>query len=125
LVPRGGLLELIKQASSKRNVNIRILVDVSKEDELKEMKEQIKWTEESRSITFHPIVKSSFKIKITTFIVDSTLFLTVEMKDKAKENFDNSVGLATYSNNKSTIDTYTSIFETLWIQNATNLNPNH
>jgi hypothetical protein len=32
-------------------------------------------------------------------------------------SFDESVGLATYSNSESNIDTYTSIFETLWMQN--------
>jgi two-component system sensor histidine kinase VicK len=113
-----GILEVIKQASSERNVNVRILVDVSKDDDLKEIKKQVKWAEQGRSITFQPILKSSFKTKITTLMVDSTLSLTVEMKDKSKESFENSVGLATYSNSESTIDTYTSIFETLWIQNT-------
>jgi hypothetical protein len=65
---------------------------------------------------FQPILKSSFQTKITTLIVDSIYSLTVEMKDKVA-SFDESVGLATYSNSESNIDTYTSIFETLWMQN--------
>jgi hypothetical protein len=116
LLEKEGILKAIREASSEHNVNIRILVDVRKQDELKEIEEKVKWTRQSRSITFQPILKSSFQTKITTLIVDSIYSLTVEMKDKV-ESFDESVGLATYSNSESNIDTYTSIFETLWMQN--------
>ena len=97
------------------------MVDVRKQDDLKEIEEKVKLTRQSRSITFQPILKSSFQTKITTLIVDSIYSLTVEMKDKV-ESFDESVGLATYSNSESNIDTYTSIFETLWMQNEYNPN---
>jgi hypothetical protein len=117
LLEQEGILEVIKEASSKHNVNIRILVDVRKEDEAKEIKEKVKWAGHGRPINFQPILKPSFQTKITTLIVDSTFSLTVEMKDEAKESFEESVGLATYSNSESNIDAYTSIFETLWVQN--------
>jgi two-component system, OmpR family, sensor histidine kinase VicK len=116
LLEREGILEIIREASSEHNVNIRILVDVRRQDELREIEEKVKWTRQSRFVTFQSILKSSFQTKITTLIVDSTYSLTVEMKDKV-ESFDESVGLATYSNSESNIDTYTSIFETLWMQN--------
>jgi two-component system, OmpR family, sensor histidine kinase VicK len=116
LLEQEGILEIIKEASSEHNVNIRILVDVRKEDDLKEIEEKVKWTRQSRSVIFQPILKSSFQTRITTLIVDSVYSLTVEMKDEV-ESFDESVGLATYSNSESNIDTYTSIFETLWMQN--------
>jgi two-component system, OmpR family, sensor histidine kinase VicK len=117
LLEQEGILEVIKEASSEHNVNIRILVDVRKEDEAKEIKEKVKWAGHGRPINFQPILKPSFQTKITTLIVDSTFSLTVEMKDEAKEIFEESVGLATYSNSESNIDAYTSIFETLWVQN--------
>lgn len=117
LLEQEGILEVIKEASSEHNVNIRILVDVRKEDEAKEIKEKVKWAGHGRPINFQPILKPSFQTKITTLIVDSTFSLTVEMKDEAKESFEESVGLATYSNSESNIDAYTSIFETLWVQN--------
>ena len=77
----------------------------------------MKWAGHGRPINFQPILKPLFQTKITTLIVDSIFSLTVEMKDEAKESFDESVGLATYSNSESTIDAYASIFETLWVQN--------
>jgi two-component system, OmpR family, sensor histidine kinase VicK len=119
LMEQEGILEVIKEVLSKHNVNIRILVDVRKQDDFKEMEEKVKWTQ-GRPITFRPIVKSSFQTKITTLIVDSTYSLTVEMREDANDSFDESVGLATYSNTESNIDTYTSIFETLWMQNEYN-----
>jgi hypothetical protein len=121
LLEREGIMEVIREASSEHNVNIRILVDVRKQDDLKKIEEKVRWTRQSRSITFQPILKSSFQTRITTLIVDSIYSLTVEMKDKV-ESFDESVGLATYSNSESNIDTYTSIFETLWMQNEYNSN---
>jgi two-component system sensor histidine kinase VicK len=116
LLEREGIMEVIREASSEHNVIIRILVDVRKQDDLKEIEEKVKWTRQSRSVTFQPILKSSFQTKITTLLVDSIYSLTVEMKDE-EESFDESVGLATFSNSESNIDTYTSIFETLWMQN--------
>ena len=91
-------------------------MDIRKEDNSKEIKDKVKWEGQGLPITFIPILKSSFQSKITTFIVDSIFTLTVEMKDET-ESFDESVGLATYSNSESTIDTCTSIFEVLWMQN--------
>jgi hypothetical protein len=121
ILEREGILEVIKTLSSQHNVNIRILVDVGNQNDLKEIEEKVKWTRQGRSITFHPILKSTFQTKITALIVDSIYSLTVEMKDEV-ESFDESVGLATYSNSESNIDTYTSIFETLWMQNEYNSN---
>jgi hypothetical protein len=37
------------------------------------------------------------------------------MKDSLARSFDEAIGLATYSNSESTVSTYLSIFETLWI----------
>jgi hypothetical protein len=54
--------------------------------------------------------------KITTLIVDQTKSLTVEVNDDTKENFQEAIGLATYSNSESTVFSNVSMFESLWIQ---------
>ena len=46
------------------------------------------------------------------FIVDSSLSLVIDIKDDSQENFEDSAGLATYSN----VDTYKSLFERSCIQ---------
>lgn len=53
----------------------------------------------------------SIQTKLTTIIADRELSLVIE----EKENED-AVGLATYSNSESTVLSYDSIFENLWIR---------
>lgn len=40
----------------------------------------------------------------------------LELKDNSKYTFEEAIGLATYTNSTSTVLSYVSIFETLWIQ---------
>ena len=61
----------------------------------------------------------SIQTKVTTFLIDNELSLIVELKDDAKENSNGVIGLATYSNSESTVLSYASIFETLWLSSKT------
>jgi two-component system, OmpR family, sensor histidine kinase VicK len=58
--------------------------------------------------------------KIITAIVDNELCLTVEVKANdvydESDSIDEVLGLATYSNSESTVLSYASIFEALWMQ---------
>jgi hypothetical protein len=58
----------------------------------------------------------SIKTKLTTIMADKELSLVIELKDDARQNSNEAIGLATYSNSGSTVLSYVSIFETLWIQ---------
>ena len=42
--------------------------------------------------------------------------MAVELKDDTKENIQQAIGLSSYSNSKSTVLSYVSMFETLWKQ---------
>ena len=55
--------------------------------------------------------------KMTIWVVDRTYSFVVELKDDSKDNLEEAIGLATYSNSKSTVLSYVSIFDTLWKQN--------
>jgi hypothetical protein len=48
-------------------------------------------------------------------IVDESLSLVVDIKDDSQETFEDSVGIGTYSNIGSTVETYISIFEKEWV----------
>jgi hypothetical protein len=61
-------------------------------------------------------ITQSYPLNITSLFIDKEYSLVVDTKDDAKEIFDDAIGLATYSNNESTIATQGSIFETLWIE---------
>jgi two-component system, OmpR family, sensor histidine kinase VicK len=51
-----------------------------------------------------------------TLVVDRIYSLVVELKDDLEEDLKRVIGLATYSNSKSTVLSYVSIFDTLWKQ---------
>jgi signal transduction histidine kinase len=54
---------------------------------------------------------------VTTFIVDSNISLTLEIKDiGSNDNLEESLGMATYSNSSATVLSYVFIFESFWIQ---------
>jgi signal transduction histidine kinase len=61
-------------------------------------------------------IEKSFQSTVSILVVDRTYSLVVELEDDTKENFDDAIGFATYSNSKSTVLSYTSIFESLWKQ---------
>jgi two-component system, OmpR family, sensor histidine kinase VicK len=54
--------------------------------------------------------------KMSILIVDRKSSLAVELKDDTKDNIQQAIGLSSYSNSKSTVLSYVSIFETLWKQ---------
>jgi two-component system, OmpR family, sensor histidine kinase VicK len=110
------LLELLKKVSSHHQVRIRILVDG--EDPINKLLQNFKeeQEEDGKPISIEYRNKKAGQAKITILVVDNTYSLTIEMKDSLAKSFDEAIGLATYSNSESTVSTYLSIFESLWIQ---------
>ncbi|MGA9150034.1 MAG: HAMP domain-containing sensor histidine kinase [Candidatus Nitrosopolaris sp.] len=70
---------------------------------------------ESPEIDFR-IYQESLKSRITITLVDKRKCIIVETKDDAKEDSYAAVGLSVYSNSKSIVVSYASIFESLWRQ---------
>jgi sugar-specific transcriptional regulator TrmB len=108
-------IELLKKAVAERNVIVRILADT--DDPIKNMIENLR-KEEGRK---EQIINIEFRNKpretrLTIMVVDNSYSLTIEMKDTTAKTFDEAIGLATYSNSESTVSSYLSIFETLWVQ---------
>lgn len=58
----------------------------------------------------------SIKTKLTTIMADREVSLVIELKDDLQQNSNEAIGLATYSNSESTVLSYVSILESLWIQ---------
>jgi len=117
------VIEIIKELASEQGIKVRILLKMEKEVEssriIKELSQRIGLDEQNPSINYRPILHSVFHTKITTFIVDSTFSLTLEIDEAAaavvniNKSFEESVGIAIYSNNQSTVDSYATIFENL------------
>jgi hypothetical protein len=107
------LLTLLKNAAVEQGVRIRILVNES----IKERIEREIFTRSSSDLIEIQLLDRQQQNKVITVIVDKELCLTAEVKDD--DNYDSAVevlGLATYSNSESTVLSFASIFETLWLQ---------
>ena len=71
----------------------------------------------SNNIYIRYIAKQqSVDLQETILIVDRNVSFVIELIDDTKATFEEAIGLATYSNSKSTALSYVSIFESLWKQ---------
>lgn len=92
-------------------MNLRLLIDIDTSVE----KIIEKYGKDFNKIKYHILGKPAHS-SIISLIVDESLLLVVDIKDDSQEIFEDSVGLGTYSNIESTVDTYLSIFEKAWYQ---------
>jgi two-component system, OmpR family, sensor histidine kinase VicK len=107
-----GLLQLLKQTTEQRGVKIRILTPAS---------EQIKRLI-NEATTICPMVEfriaeEKLQTQITLVLIDKKHCMIVELKDDTRDKSYESAGLSTYSDSKSIVLSYVSIFEILWKQN--------
>jgi hypothetical protein len=108
--------------ASINGIDTKILVYVEKEAEINAIKKETMSkrdngaTNENHTIEIRQIPNLQSHKKVTAFISDSSSVLTIEMKEDniVSQGFRKSAVLATYSNNQSMVDTYATIFDTLW-----------
>jgi two-component system, OmpR family, sensor histidine kinase VicK len=107
-----GIIDLLGAARS-RGINVRVLIKIDDETMKDIPKDMIKKKHDLISVNF---IRQPLRSKITTFIIDQSFSVTIEVNDDSKDNFPEATGLATYSNSESTVFTDYSMFENLWIQ---------
>jgi len=107
------LLSVLIEQAVNRSVNIKVLM--VKDDKVNHLIDQEN-DEKNSNINFKFLHKSIKSPNTTSLLIDKEYSLVVDTKDDDKQRFDDAIGLATHSNNGSTIATHISIFETLWIQ---------
>jgi hypothetical protein len=106
---REGILDAIAKVS-ERGARVRILV--MKDDADNASNTVLKIPKNIRMNYLQQFLPT----KISTFIIDETKSLVLEVNDDTKDNFHEASGLAQYSNSESTVFSNTSMFESLWIQ---------
>jgi hypothetical protein len=107
-----GLLDLLGKAS-RQGTNVRVLTKVDDETMKDVSKQKIKEKHELINVNF---IEKSVRSRITTLVIDQTFSLAMEVSDDNENEFSAATGLSTYSNSESTVFTYYSMFENLWIQ---------
>jgi two-component system sensor histidine kinase VicK len=103
-----GVIQLCQEAAKERNVRVRILMP-SHESTAQKIQNY------SEHIDVRHIEQTS-GTKATILLVDRKVSLVMELRDDSKGTFDEAIGLSTYSNSRSGVLSYVSIFENLWIQ---------
>ena len=105
-------LQLLKEVLEKHSVKIRVLIPVDGDitpTTIKEAKSSYPQIE-IRSID------KSLQTRITIVVVDKKECVIVELKEDAEDNSYRAAGLTTYSDSKSIVSSYISIFESFWKQ---------
>jgi signal transduction histidine kinase len=118
---RLGIIQLLRQGSTERDVIIKILVpaDPLITNHLRDMASHEGKEGIERKTNFEFRSPGEFAVStVTIVVVDKKESLVFEKKDDSKESFIEALGLATYSNSKPTVMSYFSIFESLWKQVA-------
>ena len=105
----GGLDSLNQIAFSGIKVRVLTPLDSTKEDKINQIKSKYHLIE-SRNL------QADIHIGIGIIIVDKEKSRIFEIKDDAKDNFIESLGLAIYIEEKSTALSYATVFYSLWKQ---------
>jgi two-component system, OmpR family, sensor histidine kinase VicK len=120
---RIGIIGLVKQVAREKNLRVRMLVHVENLENSQELVQEPFPLKEnyqqgpSNNIYIRYIAEhQSAELQETILIVDRKFSFVIELIDDTKATFEEAIGLATYSNSKSTAFSYVSIFESLWKQ---------
>src|SRR5215211_2795569 len=106
-------LQLLKEASEGHGTKVRLLVPADEEPIHSTILEEVK------SLCPQVDVRSmerSLRTRITIVLSDRKECTITELKDDTKDNSYSAAGLSIYSNSKSIVSSYVSIFESLWRQ---------
>jgi len=110
-----GILQLLKKVATDNHVNIRILAPLNDYSVEEKIQNVLSCSSNSSLIQLRNIETSS-ATKSTIMITDRKKSLVTEINDDSKDTFIDALGFATYSNSRSTVLSYVSIFESFWLQ---------
>ena len=106
-----GALQLLNEIIERNNAKVRVLVPADRDAKLA-IKEF--------AISYHKIdircLEEPLRTCITIVMVDRKECVIIESKDDSKVSSYDAAGISTYSNSKSIVSSYVSIFESLWNQ---------
>jgi signal transduction histidine kinase len=114
---RMGGIDILREAIAEHAVNVRILVPFDEQinQTMQEMSSSAYDQKQQKQLEIRTVDKS-LETRITIIINDRKEAMIWELKDDTKDDSYEAVGVATYSNSKSVVLSYVSIFESLWKQ---------
>jgi two-component system sensor histidine kinase VicK len=112
-----GGLQLLKDVSEENRARIRVLIPADDSNIMSTTMKEIKSTYQQIDIRR---IDRSLQTRISIVLVDRRECVIVELKNDAEDTSYNASGLTTYSDSKSIVSSYISIFETFWKQTELN-----
>ena len=109
-----GGLGLLKDASERRNLQVKLLIP--HEDDQSILSTIIQESKPYCPKVDFRSMERSFGTRITIVIVDKKECIITELKDDSKDISYKAAGLSTYSDSKSIVSSYVSIFQSIWKQ---------
>ncbi len=108
---KGDGLDLVKQLlQTNKEIKIRILSPF--DEKISNLVNELK-----KSLNIEvKFLAEPLQLKVTILVVDRSYSMAVELVNDEVDNSIDAMGLSTYSNSKSTVLYYVSIFESLWKQ---------
>jgi signal transduction histidine kinase len=104
--------DLIKEVTcSRKDLEVRILTPADRDVELASVVMGTKLD----NVTVRNM-EATLQTKVTVVVVDRKLSLAVELKDDSRDDIQEALRSAVYSNTKSAAISYVAIFESLWKQ---------
>jgi signal transduction histidine kinase len=104
--------ELIKEVtSSRKDLEVRILTPADQDVELTSV---VLGTKLDNVIVRN--MEATLQTKVTVVVVDRKFSLAIELKDDSRDDINEALRSAVYSNTKSAAISYVAIFESLWKQ---------
>jgi two-component system, OmpR family, sensor histidine kinase VicK len=117
---RIGIIGLVKQVAKEKDLRVRVLVPVKDLEDSQELvqkpfplKENYQHGPSNNIYTRYIAEQRSSGLQETILIVDRKVSFVIELIDDTKATFEEAIGLATFSDSKSTVLSYVSIFESL------------
>jgi two-component system, OmpR family, sensor histidine kinase VicK len=117
---RIGIIGLVKQVAKEKDLRVRVLVPVKNLEDSQELvqkpfplKENYQHGPSNNIYTRYIAEQRSSGLQETILIVDRKVSFVIELIDDTKATFEEAIGLATFSDSKSTVLSYVSIFESL------------
>jgi signal transduction histidine kinase len=108
-----GAIQLMKEKMELSGTSVRILVP--RDNLIEHTIEELQRKQISNKIQIR-LIEPFMQTKVSIMVIDKRYSLVIELKDDTKQTTEEAIGLATYSDSKSTVLSYSAIFENLWKQ---------
>src|SRR5215204_4457146 len=109
-------LQLLKEVLEEHSAKVRVLIPADDDITATTIKE-VKSTYPQIDIRS---IDKSLQTRLTIVLVDKNECAIIELKEDVGDNSYNAAGLTTYSDSKSIVSSYISIFESFWKQSELN-----